>query len=213
MSWWDAVYRSGNVPWDPGEYDRHLPAILKRLQRTSGRVFDAGCGNGKNSIWLAERRFEVVGVDQSVPAIEAARRRAASRGVEARARFIAARLPDDLGSPLFEHMVASGGFDLVIERAFLQHVGGAGALERTVNLLGDLLNDGGALYSLMIASEGTSCRGGITRWSQREIRRALEPTFFIEEMHLDVFTPGEPGSVPAWVTVARPDRERRRWMR
>ena len=38
---------------------------------------------------------------------------------------------------------------------------------------------------------------------------AIEVRVEIEEMHLDVFTPREPGSVPAWITLARPNEERR----
>ncbi len=91
-----------------------------------------------------------------------------------------------------------------IERAFLQHVGSRQALKRTVGVLVELLKADGVLYSLMIASEGMAGSWGISRWSRGEIRRALEPEFVIDEMYLDVFTPGETGSVPAWITMARP---------
>ena len=208
MSWWDTAYRSGRVPWDAGEFDRHLPAVLGRLQLASGRVFDAGCGNGKSAVWLAENGFEVIGVDQSAPAIEQARRRAVSRGTHERTRFIVARFPDEVASADLKHTLAPASFDLVIERAFLQHVGSRQALKRTVGILAELLTVDGALFSLMIASEGMAESWGITRWSRREVRRALEPVFVIEEMYLDVFTPGKPGSVPAWVTPARPGHGR-----
>lgn len=211
MSWWDAAYRGGHVPWDPGAYDGHLDWVLEQCGLSGGRVLDAGCGNGKSAVWLAERGFEVVGVDSSPPAIEQARRLAVDRGVGERAHFYEGRFPDRLPagttSGATNGALSADSFDLVTERAFVQHVGRGSALKATVELLADLLRPAGFLYSLMIASEGARGFGGITRWSQQQIRRALDPSFIIEDMRRDVFTPGEPGSVPAWITLARP----RKW--
>ena len=209
MSWWDAAYRSGHVHWDPGTYDRHLNWVLERCDLSAGRVLDAGCGNGKSAVWLAEHGFEVVGIDLSPAAVDQARRLAEHRGVGDRAHFHEGRFPDRLPDRAAAQALAPGSFDLVIERAFLQHVGGGAALRATVELLAGLLRRGGRLYSLMIATEGARGFGGITRWSQQQIRRALEPSFTIDEMRLDVFTPREPGSVRAWITLARPNEERR----
>ena len=213
MSWWDAAYRSGRVPWDPGAYDRHLNWVLERCNMTGGKVFDAGCGTGKSAVWLAERGFDVVGIDLSPAAVELAHRLADKRGVGERARFYEGRFPDRLPGVRagvasgpgagHGHVLTPGSFDLVIERAFLQHVGRGDGLQSTVELLARLLRPGMCLYSLMIASEGARGFSGITRWSKQQIHRALEPAFTIEEMYLDVFTPGEPGSVPAWITIAR----------
>ncbi|MFP4643332.1 MAG: class I SAM-dependent methyltransferase [Spirochaetales bacterium] len=213
MSWWDAAYRSGRIPWDPGAYDGHLSWVLERFDMPGGRVLDAGCGTGKSAVWLAERGFDVVGIDLSPAAVAQARRLAETRAVGERARFYEGRFPDRLpgagggtaGSPGAEpaRVLTPGSFDLVIERAFLQHVGRGSTLQATVDILSRLLRSGGYLYSLMIASEGARGFGGITRWSKQQIQRALEPSFRIDEMHLDVFTPGESGSVPAWITLAR----------
>lgn len=192
------------MPWDPGAYDGHLNRVLEQCGLSGGRVLDAGCGNGKSAVWLAEQGFDVVGVDLSPPAIEQARRLAVERGVAERAHFYEGRFPDRLPAGAANGPLSPDGFDLVTERAFVQHVGRGSALERTVDLLAEFLRSGGFLYSLMIASEGARGFGGITRWSQKQIRGALEPSFIIEDMRRDVFTPGEPGSVPAWITLARP---------
>ena len=47
-----------------------------------GRALDLACGAGRNAVWLAERGFEVTGVDFSAVALAEARRLAAARGVE-----------------------------------------------------------------------------------------------------------------------------------
>ena len=39
-TWWDAAYRHGRVPWDPGAYDGHLPPLLERYGIRSGKALD-----------------------------------------------------------------------------------------------------------------------------------------------------------------------------
>jgi SAM-dependent methyltransferase len=203
MSWWESAYRSGHVNWDPGDYDRHLPWFLDRYQVRPGRLLDPGCGNGKSAVWLARQGFTVVGIDLAPSAVEQARRLARSRGVDDRASFYEGRFPDDLPGDMQDGPLSRESFDLIIERAFLQHLGHGAALHRTVDLLGNLLKPEGLFYSLMVAREGRSNLWGIVRWSRKEIEEALHPRFSILQMRHDVFTPGEPGSVPAWITVSK----------
>lgn len=47
-----------------------------------GRALDLGCGEGRNSVWLAERGWEVTGVDFSRVALRRAQQLSAHRGVE-----------------------------------------------------------------------------------------------------------------------------------
>ena len=53
-----------------------LEGILRRSGRPVGSVLDLGCGTGAHAVRLAQRGFEVVGVDLSDGMLEAARRRA-----------------------------------------------------------------------------------------------------------------------------------------
>ena len=50
MSWWESVYRSGRVNWDPGEYDGHLPWLLSTFAVQPCRAIDLGCGRGKSAV-------------------------------------------------------------------------------------------------------------------------------------------------------------------
>lgn len=206
MSWWEHAYRSGHVMWDPGAYDGHLPWLLSSYNIKACRVLDPGCGNGKSAVWLAEQGFHAVGIDMAPSAVSQAKRLARAHGVEERTEFYQARLPDDVPTLESRHVFAGGRYDLIIERAFIQHLGHGAALRKTMELLARALSQSGVFYSLMIATEGASGRWGITRWSEDEIRAAVEPSFRIVEMRLDVFTPDEPGSVSAWITVMEPKR-------
>lgn len=55
---------------------RKWPAYYKQaLRQVRGRVLDIGCGAGRHAIYLQEQGFDVLGIDISPLAIEAARRR------------------------------------------------------------------------------------------------------------------------------------------
>lgn len=66
------------APWSIGEPQPELAALIER-GLFHGDVLDAGCGEGAISMYLAERGFTTVGLDQSPTAIELARREAAQR--------------------------------------------------------------------------------------------------------------------------------------
>jgi len=57
-----------------------LEGIFRRSGRSVGTVLDLGCGTGAHAVRLAQRGFEVVGVDLSDGMLEAARRRADRAG-------------------------------------------------------------------------------------------------------------------------------------
>ncbi|HLJ88912.1 MAG TPA: class I SAM-dependent methyltransferase [Candidatus Angelobacter sp.] len=62
-----------------GQIDIYLfDQILRGRIRPGMRIFDAGCGSGRNIVYLLREGFEVFGVDSSLPAVEGVRRLAAS---------------------------------------------------------------------------------------------------------------------------------------
>ena len=62
------------------DYDQALVDCAANLE--PGRALDLGCGSGGNAVWLAERGWQVTGIDFSDVAIERARIRAADNRVE-----------------------------------------------------------------------------------------------------------------------------------
>jgi SAM-dependent methyltransferase len=77
----DEMY-AGVPPWDIG---RAQPEVV-RIADAGGfsePVIDVGCGTGENALELASRGLEVLGVDASPRAIEAARAKASERGSSA----------------------------------------------------------------------------------------------------------------------------------
>jgi len=102
---WDVRFRDGFTPWDAGG----VPAALRDFLRRSPaklRVLIPGCGSAYEARAFAEAGHEVVAIDFSDAALEAARRVLGSWAhLARRGDFFAF----DVGAP----------FDLVYERAFL----------------------------------------------------------------------------------------------
>jgi ubiquinone/menaquinone biosynthesis C-methylase UbiE len=77
------VYEEGGELWEmPGPNAALVAFVEEREDRLGRRVIDCGCGEGRDSLWLAKRGFEVTGVDVSRAALERARERAAAEGVD-----------------------------------------------------------------------------------------------------------------------------------
>ena len=98
---WDSRYRGGTTPWDAGGVPPHLAAWLES-HPSRLRVLVPGCGSGYEVQAFAERGHEVLGIDFSDAALEAARGRIASH--VRKADFFRLDEPP---------------FDLVYERTFL----------------------------------------------------------------------------------------------
>jgi SAM-dependent methyltransferase len=76
------AYEGGPPPWDIGRPQRDLVTAFDEL-RISGSAVDLGCGTGEHVLELARRGVDAWGVDSTLAAIEAARGKAAERGLAA----------------------------------------------------------------------------------------------------------------------------------
>ena len=75
-------YKAGNTPWDIGKPDFNLIETVTKIPIKSCKALDIGCGTGDNSIWLAQKQFQVTGTDVSEIAIEKAKEKALKSNVK-----------------------------------------------------------------------------------------------------------------------------------
>jgi len=87
---WNQRYGESELVW--GSDPNRFVAEAFGEVAPAGQALDLACGEGRNTIWLAEKGWTATGVDFSQVAIERARRLAAHRGVAA--RFIEADVTD-----------------------------------------------------------------------------------------------------------------------
>lgn len=76
---WDERYSGNGLVWTstPNQF-----LVAEVVDLPAGRAVDLACGEGRNSIWLAEQGWEVTGLDFSPVGLAKAERLADLRGVE-----------------------------------------------------------------------------------------------------------------------------------
>jgi SAM-dependent methyltransferase len=140
---WDRRYAEVESLWS-ARPNRVLVAEVEGL--TPGRALDLACGEGRNAIWLAERSWDVTGVDFSQVAIAKARASAERAGVDV----------DFVCADLLDYEPARGAADLVVV-LFLQLP--ADERRRVLRRAADALAPGGTLllvgHDLANLTEGT----------------------------------------------------------
>jgi len=150
---------------------RQMQVIDELLGDVSGlRVADVGCGTGRTSQHLARRGAEVVGLDFSPRAIEAAAREARDAGLE-----VAFQCADVLQSP---DETRQGQFDIVLSLGCLTLAcADEAAFERALAHLVALLRPGGRLLFVepIHASRllGRILRMTVDEWIRRCEQRGL----------------------------------------
>jgi SAM-dependent methyltransferase len=104
---WEDRYAERDRIWS-GRVNHWLAEVTEPL--APGRALDLGCGEGGDTIWLAERGWRVVGVDISETALGRAAEEAQARGLSDRV---------DLRQMNLSESLPEGTFDL-ISAQFLQ---------------------------------------------------------------------------------------------
>ena len=82
---WDKIYRENplkSLPWELGRPRPILVELVEKKRIQKGKALDICCGAGTNTVYLAEKGFEVTGIDISSKAIEYAKRKAKQANVK-----------------------------------------------------------------------------------------------------------------------------------
>jgi len=189
--WWNLVYLFRKTPWDTGITPPEVRAVVESGRVHTGRALDLGCGTGTNVIYLAQRGFQVIGVDISACAVAAARCRIERAGLSAWARVYvgdAARL---------DTLPITGPFDLALDIGCLHTLDSQSRVRYAAGLARYM--HPGSLYLLYAfgTDEDSRRRSGI---SPQAVQELFAPAFEL----LQVVHGQDRGGVPsAWYTFQR----------
>jgi SAM-dependent methyltransferase len=117
---WNRRYAGSELLWT-ARPSRYLEAEVAPLP--PARALDMACGEGRNAVWLAERGWQVTGVDFSDVALAKARRLAGERGVSVAwvcadvRRFVPPSRAFDLVAVLYLHLPAPERRDVLARAA------------------------------------------------------------------------------------------------
>lgn len=187
---WNERYASGELPWDTGQPEPLLVEFVASGGVRPGATLEIGAGTGTNSIWMAERGFDVLGVDLSPLAVEKAR---AKMGVRA--------LPCRFEALDFLAGTAPGGpFEFVFDRGCFHMFNEAEERQRFAARVAATLAPGGLWLSMIGSTEGSAREVGPPRRSAREVAVAIEPVLEIVELRSAEF---RGRGAKAWFCVSR----------
>ncbi|MGL5631641.1 MAG: SAM-dependent methyltransferase [Azovibrio sp.] len=154
-AFWSARYHGVGEDYLFGTDPNHFLASQASLFKEGGRVLSLADGEGRNSVWLAERGMEVVASEISPVALEKARRLAEVRGVQV--DFC----QQDMSAPDWPPAEFTEAFDYIVA-IFIQFLGSAEradlfrALEKVLRPGGCLLIQGYGIDQLKHGTGGPS---------------------------------------------------------
>ena len=187
---WNESYAAGQMPWDAGEPEPLLIEFVTSGAVTPGPALEIGAGTGTNAIWMAERGFDVLGVDLAPLAVEKAQAKMEGRAL--RCRF---DVCDFLSAP-----PPGGPFHFVFDRGCFHVFDEAPERERFAAHVAAVLAPGGLWLSLIGSTEGPAREVGPPRRSAREVMLAIEPALEIVEFRSAEF---RGANAKAWFCVSR----------
>lgn len=190
---WNESYASGHLPWDTGQPEPLLVEFVGSGVVRPGRTLEIGSGTGTNAIWMAERGFEVVGVDVAPLAVE--RARAKMEGRDLRCRFEAW---DILAAP-----PPGGPFEFVFDRGCFHAFDEAAERQRFAANVAAVLAPEGLWLSMIGSTEGGAREVGPPRRSAGEVVVAIEPVLEIVALRSAEFS-GH--GAKAWLCLSRQRR-------
>ena len=187
---WNESYASGQLPWDTGQPEPLLVEFVTSGCVTPAPTLEIGAGTGTNAIWLAERGFDVLGVDISPLAVERANTKMKGRAL--RCRFAAL---DFLATP-----APDGPFQFVFDRGCFHVFDEPSERQRFAARVAAALATGGLWLSLIGSTEGPPREVGPPRRSAREVALAMEPALEIVELRSVEFRGHD---AKAWFCLSR----------
>lgn len=187
---WNDSYASGQLPWDTGQPEPLLVEFVSSGAVAPGAALEIGAGTGTNAIWMAERGFDVFGIDLAPLAVEKANAKMAGRARRCRFEtwdFVSAPPP-------------GGSFQFVFDRGCFHVFDEPGEREQFAANVAAVLAPGGLWLSLIGSTEGGSREVGPPRRSAREIALAIEPALEIVELRSAEF---RGANAKAWFCLSR----------
>lgn len=185
------MYLLGQAPWDTNITPPEIVALIETEGLPAGRALDLGCGTGTNAIYLAQRGWQVTGIDFVSSAIRQARRKARRAGVSGQVNFLAdsvARL-GELDLPTVDLAVDIGCLHSLSPEQRVAYAEGLSAVTRP-----------GATY-MLYAFRPRESGGGQIGLTADDVRQLFAPGFRV--VHVDHGEDPAAESASAWYRLER----------
>lgn len=184
-------YKTGNIPWDIGKPDFNLIETVGKKPIKSCKALDIGCGTGDNSVWLAQKNFQVTGTDISGIAIEKAKEKASKRNVKCTFLVV-----DFLKDP-----IEGAPFGFVFDRGCFHAYSSGRERKKFVKNVAANLEKMGLWLSIIGNADERREGPGPPQRSAGDIVIAVEPYFEILSLASSYFGSNHPNPPRCWVCL------------
>lgn len=184
-------YRTGDTPWDVGKPDFNLIETVVQKPIKSCKALDIGCGTGDNSIWLAQKLFQVTGTDISEIAIEMAKEKASKSDVKC--TFLAV--------DFFKNQIEGAPFGFVFDRGCFHAFASDKERKRFAKNVASNLEKDGLWLSLIGSADERRQSPGPPQRTANDIVTAVEPYFEILSLTSSHFDSNRPNPPRCWVCL------------
>jgi SAM-dependent methyltransferase len=163
-------YSTGSVPWDDV---LPPPEVIELLEgKLPGRALDLGCGYGRASIFMAQKGWEVDGVDFVPHAAAVAAERAREAGVDVRIHIASVTDLDFL----------TGGYDFVLDVGCAHALDAAGLQQYRAHIKRLLRAGGNYLVYVRLREEQDIPEEGPKGMPEDRLRATFSDGFDLEKV-------------------------------
>ena len=184
-------YKTGNVPWDIGKPDFNLIETVTKTPIKNCKALEVGCGTGDNSVWLAQKQFQVTGTDFSGIAFEQARKKASKANVKC-TFFVA---------DFFRNQIEGAPFGFVFDRGCFHAYNIGRERKKFAKNVAANLDKMGLWLSLVGNADERRQGPGPPQRSAGDIVIAVEPYFEILSLTSGYFGSNHPNPPRCWICL------------
>ena len=184
-------YKTGNIPWDIGKPDFNLIETVTKIPIESCKALDIGCGTGDNSIWLAQKQFQITGTDVSEIAIEKAKEKALKNN--AKCTFLVV--------DFFKSRIEGAPFGFVFDRGCFHTFDSNKERKKFSKNVASNLEKNGLWLSLIGSADERRKGPGPPQRTANDIVAAVEPYFEILSLFSSHFDSNRQNPPKCWVCL------------
>jgi len=184
-------YKTGNIPWDIGKPDFNLIETVTKIPIESCKALDIGCGTGDNSIWLAQKQFQVTGTDVSEIAIEKAKEKALKNNVKCTFLVV----------DFFKSRIEGAPFGFVFDRGCFHTFDSNKERKKFAKNVASNLEKNGLWLSLIGSADERRQGPGPPQRTANDIAASVEPYFEILSLFSSHFDSNRQNPPKCWVCL------------
>jgi len=186
-------YQAGDTPWDVGRPDFNLIQVVTNRPIQHCKALDFGCGTADNSIWLAQKNFDVMGIDTSEIAINKAIEKAAEATVKCNFKLI----------NFLTSNIEEAPFGFVFDRGCFHSLSCDEERRRFAEKVAAYLEKDGLWLSILGNADEKRLAPGPPQRTARDIVNSVELYFEILALVSSHFESNRLNPPRAWVCLAR----------